>query len=234
MPAIDLIDGKCVRLTQGDYAKKTIYNTDPKTVASQFLDFGFNLVHVVDLDGAKAGEPKNLKTIEYIASTGVSVELGGGLRNKDHLSSALNAGATDLILGTKLLGLGSEIEEWMTLFPNQLVAGIDAKDGMVAVKGWEEISTISAIELMNQIGEKGFKRVIYTDIQRDGMLRGPNLDQLKIFAKNSPIPTIASGGVSSLNDVEKIKKLIDLNVEGVIIGKAIYEGNITLKELSQC
>ncbi len=234
IPAIDLIDGKCVRLIQGDYTKKTVYNTDPKTVAFQFLDAGLDLVHVVDLDGAKAGEPKNLKSIEAISSCGISIELGGGLRTKEHLVSALNAGVNNLILGTKLLSLGQEIDDWISTFPNQLIAGIDAKNGLVAVEGWEETSTISAIDLIKQLGKNGFKRVIYTDIQRDGMLSGPNVEQLKIFAANSPIPTIASGGIGSIKDIKIIESLSAENIEGVIIGKAIYEGKISLKDLAQC
>tara|TARA_B110000240_G_scaffold190975_1_gene232882 strand:- start:605 stop:1327 length:723 start_codon:yes stop_codon:yes gene_type:complete len=234
IPAIDLIDGKCVRLIQGDYAQKTIYNADPRSTAEQFLDAGFDLVHVVDLDGAKDGEPKNLKSIEDIASCGITIELGGGLRTKEHLTSAINAGAQDLILGTKLLNIGSVINEWVSIFPNQLVAGIDAKNGLVAVEGWEETSTVSAIDLIKQLGEKGFKRTIYTDIQRDGMLSGPNLEQLKSFAEYSPISTIASGGVGSITDIQNIKSLSMNNINGVILGKAIYDGKITLKELSEC
>ena len=234
IPAIDLIDGKCVRLIQGDYAKKTIYNADPRSTAEQFLDAGFDLVHVVDLDGAKDGEPKNLKSIEDIASCGITIELGGGLRTEDHLKSAINAGAQDLILGTKLLNIGSVINEWVSIFPNQLVAGIDAKNGLVAVEGWEETSTVSAIDLIKQLGKKGFKRTIYTDIQRDGMLSGPNLEQLKSFAEYSPISTIASGGVGSITDIQNIKSLSMNNINGVILGKAIYDGKITLKELREC
>ena len=234
IPAIDLIDGKCVRLIQGDYAQKTIYNADPRSTAEQFLDAGFDLVHVVDLDGAKDGEPKNLKSIEDIASCGITIELGGGLRSESHLKSAINAGAQDLILGTKLLNIGSVIDEWVSMFPNQLIAGIDAKNGLVAVEGWEETSTVSAIDLIKQLGEKGFKRTIYTDIQRDGMLSGPNLEQLKSFAEYSPIPTIASGGVGSITDIQNIKSLSMNNINGVILGKAIYDGKITLKELSEC
>ena len=234
IPAIDLIDGKCVRLIQGDYAQKTIYNADPKSTAEQFLDAGFDLVHVVDLDGAKDGEPKNLKSIEDIASCGITIELGGGLRTADHLKSAINAGVQDLILGTKLLNIGSVIDEWVSMFPNQLIAGIDAKNGLVAVEGWEETSTVYAIDLIKQLGEKGFKRTIYTDIQRDGMLSGPNLEQLKSFAEYSPIPTIASGGVGSITDIQNIKSLSMNNINGVILGKAIYDGKITLKELSEC
>ena len=234
IPAIDLIDGKCVRLIQGDYAQKTIYNADPRSTAEQFLDAGFDLVHVVDLDGAKDGEPKNLKSIEDIASCGITIELGGGLRTEDHLKSAINAGAQDLILGTKLLNIGSVINEWVSMFPNQLVAGIDAKNGLVAVEGWEETSTVSAIDLIKQLGEKGFKRTIYTDIQRDGMLSGPNLEQLKSFAEYSPISTIASGGVGSITDIQNIKSLSMNNINGVILGKAIYDGKITLKELREC
>lgn len=133
IPAIDLIDGKCVRLIQGDYTQKTVYNADPEATAKQFLDAGFDLVHVVDLDGAKAGEPKNLKSVESIAATGIKVELGGGLRTKEHLYAAINAGAGDLILGTKLLHIGPEIDEWIYLFSDRLVAGIDAKQDRKSV-----------------------------------------------------------------------------------------------------
>ncbi len=234
IPAIDLIEGKCVRLVQGDYTQKTVYNADPKTIAFQFLEAGFDLVHVVDLDGAKAGEPKNLNSVEEIAACGITIELGGGLRTVDHLTSAINAGTQDLILGSKLLTIGSVIDEWIAKFPNRLVAGIDAKNGMVAVEGWEETSAVSAIDLIKQLGKKGFKRTIYTDIQRDGMLSGPNLEQLKTFAEHSPIPTIASGGVGSISDIKNIKSLSMNNINGVILGKAIYDGKITLKELSQC
>lgn len=234
IPAIDLIDGKCVRLIQGDYAQKTIYNADPRSTAEQFLDAGFDLVHVVDLDGAKDGEPKNLKSIEDIASCGITIELGGGLRTEDHLKSAINAGVQDLILGTKLLNIGPVMDEWVTKFPDRLVAGIDAKNGWVAVEGWEETSTVSAVDLIKQLGKKGFKRTIYTDIQRDGMLTGPNIDQLKTFAEHSSISTIASGGIGSIKDIHNIKSLAMNNINGVILGKAIYDGKITLKELIQC
>ena len=234
IPAIDLIDGKCVRLIQGNYAKKTVYNNDPKSTAKQFLDTGFDLVHVVDLDGARDGEPKNLQSIEEIASCGITVELGGGLRTLGHLTSAVNAGAQDLILGTKLLNIGPVIDEWMTIFPDRLIAGIDAKNGFVSVEGWEETSSVSAIDLIKRLGEKGFIRTIYTDIQRDGMLTGPNLEQLELFAKQSPIPTIASGGVGSILDVQNIKSMSNKNVSGVILGKAIYDGKITLEALSKC
>ncbi|MCH7612426.1 MAG: 1-(5-phosphoribosyl)-5-[(5-phosphoribosylamino)methylideneamino]imidazole-4-carboxamide isomerase [Candidatus Marinimicrobia bacterium] len=234
IPAIDLIDGKCVRLIQGDYSQKTIYNTDPKTVANQFLDAGFDFVHVVDLDGAKAGKPMNLSTVEKIASTGITIELGGGLRNESHLKQAVNAGAKDLILGTKLLDQGPVITEWTKLFPGRLVAGIDAKNGLVAVHGWGKTSSITAVELVRKIESLGFSRVIYTDIQRDGMLSGPNIEQLKSIAEITKLPVIASGGVSSFEDIENIKSLVDLGVEGVIVGKAIYEGKLTLQELIQC
>lgn len=234
IPAIDLIDGKCVRLTQGDYSQKTVYNFDPKTVANQFLDAGFDFVHVVDLDGAKAGKPMNLSTIEKIVSTGITIELGGGLRNESHLKQAISAGAHDLILGTKLLDQIPVIKKWIKLFPGRLVAGIDAKDGLVAIQGWGKTSSITAVELVRKIESLGFSRVIYTDIQRDGMLTGPNIEQLKSIADITSLSVIASGGVSSLEDIENIKSLVDLGVEGVIVGKAIYEGKLTLRELIQC
>ncbi len=234
IPAIDIIEGKCVRLSQGDYSKKTIYDENPKSVAKNFADHGFKLIHVIDLDGAKVGEPKNLKVVEEIASLGIKVELGGGLRQKEHFHSAINAGAENLILGTKLLGSGSEILEWVKLFPNCFIAGIDAKKGMVATDGWEKTSSVDAKELIKRIGEFGFERVIYTDIKKDGMLNGPNIEELESFAKCSAIPITASGGISCLDDIKKIKTLSHLNVNGVIVGKAIYEGVISIYELSRC
>tara|TARA_S200000501_G_scaffold54907_1_gene44973 strand:+ start:30777 stop:31496 length:720 start_codon:yes stop_codon:yes gene_type:complete len=234
IPAIDIIDGKCVRLSQGDYSKKTIYDENPKSVAENFVDHGFKLVHVIDLDGAKVGEPINLKVVEDIASLGIKVELGGGLRGKEHFYSALNAGAESLILGTKLLGLESKMLEWVKLFPNCFIAGIDAKKGMVATDGWEKTSSVDAKELVKRICKLGFKRVIYTDIKKDGMLNGPNIKELESFAKCATIPIIASGGISSLADIKKIKSLSHLNVNGAIVGKAIYEGIISIYELSRC
>ena len=228
IPAIDIIEGKCVRLSQGDYSKKTIYDENPKSVAKNFADHGFNLIHVIDLDGAKVGEPKNLKVVEEIASLGTIVELGGGLREKEHFRSE------NLILGTKLLGSESKMLEWVKLFPNCFIAGIDAKKGMVATDGWEKTSSIDAKELIKRIGDFGFERVIYTDIKKDGMLNGPNIEELESFAKCSTIPITASGGISCLDDIKKIKSLSHLNVNGVIVGKAIYEGVISIYELSRC
>jgi len=234
IPAIDIIDGKCVRLTQGDYSQKTVYKTDPQTVAQQFFDYGFEFVHVVDLDGAKYGKPVNLPSIEKIASTGITVELGGGLRTHDHLIQARNAGATDFIIGTTLLGSETDISDLIQIFPGHLIAGIDTKNGMMAVNGWGETSSITAGELVDKIERLGFSKIIYTDIQKDGMLTGPNIEQLKSFVGITQLPVIASGGVSSLEDIEDIKSLVCLGIEGVIVGKAIYEGKLTLQELIQC
>lgn len=234
IPAIDIMGGKCVRLTQGSYSRKTIYKTDPETVAKQFLDNGFDFVHVVDLDGAKTGKPVNLISVEKISATGITIELGGGLRNQDHLMQAMDAGASDLIIGTKLLDLETVISDWITMFPGHLIAGIDAKNGMVAVQGWEKISIITAIELIKKIEEMGFSKLIYTDIEKDGVLAGPNIKEIKKIANATSIPLIASGGVSSMEDIEKIKSISNQNIRGVIVGKAIYENKLSLAALRSC
>ncbi len=234
IPAIDLMDGKCVRLRQGDYAIKTDYAANPVETAQQFLDAGLTIVHVVDLDGARAGAPKNLKTVEKIAATGVTIEFGGGLRTASHLSQALDSGVHDLILGSSLLSKEAEISVWLNQYPGRFVAGIDAKDGQVAISGWEETTTIAATALAQKVTALGFSRIIYTDIAKDGMLQGSNVNQLKTIAKATTLPITASGGVGDIDHIHEVKALANRGITGIIVGKAFYEGKITLNEMAAC
>ena len=234
IPAIDIIDGCCVRLTRGRYDRKTVYSHNPKTLAKQLLDNGIDLLHVVDLDGARTGFPVNISTIENIAATGINIELGGGLRSTGDIRTAIDGGVNEIILGSAIVNQLEDVQEWLKTFPGKLIAGIDAKDGQVAVNGWTSTVRISASDLVTKINKMSFKRIIYTDIARDGTLKGPNLHQLESISQIAEIPVIASGGVGSWQDVEDIRQFETLGVTGVIIGKAFFEGRITIEEMCQC
>ncbi len=234
IPAMDLIEGQCVRLTRGDYATKKIYPINPVMLAKSFLDIGLDLLHIVDLDGARTGQPQNLATVEAIAKTGISIELGGGLRGRLQLQQAVDCGVTFLIVGSSLLSDQTSLREWTDEFRGKLVAGIDARNGKMAIHGWEKETLVEAVTIARQIEILGFSRIIYTDIARDGTLAGPNLKQLKEVASVTSLPITCSGGISNLKDIHKVKKLQAQGVSGVIVGKAFYEGNITLEELGRC
>ncbi|MCK4577447.1 MAG: 1-(5-phosphoribosyl)-5-[(5-phosphoribosylamino)methylideneamino]imidazole-4-carboxamide isomerase [Candidatus Marinimicrobia bacterium] len=231
IPAIDIMDGRCMRLTRGDYRQSKQYSLSPEEQARRFLAAGLDWLHVVDLDGARAGEPRNLDTVNSIAATGIGVELGGGLRTAEHLQAALDSGAAQVILGTSLLGRAESLDAWMKQFPGRLVAGVDARAGLVAVKGWQETSDVLARDLISELEGYGFSRVIYTDIATDGALRGPNLDQLEDIARNTGMAITASGGISSAADIQAVRALEKYGVSGVIVGKAYYEGRVTLEEM---
>ena len=234
IPAIDIIDGCCVRLTRGRYDRKTVYSHNPKTLAKQLLDNGIDLLHVVDLDGARTGFPVNMSTIENIAATGINIELGGGLRSTEDIRTAIDGGVNEIILGSAIVNQLEDVQDWLKTFPGRFIAGIDAKDGQVAVNGWTSTVRISASDLVTKINKMSFKRIIYTDIARDGTLKGPNLHQLESISQIAEIPVIASGGVGSWQDVEDIRQFETLGVTGVIIGKAFFEGRITIEEMCQC
>lgn len=234
IPAIDIIDGCCVRLTRGRYDRKTVYSHNPKTLAKQLLDNGIDLLHVVDLDGARTGFPVNMSTIENIAATGINIELGGGLRSTEDIRTAIDGGVNEIILGSAIVNQLEDVQDWLKAFPGRFIAGIDAKDGQVAVNGWTSTVSISASDLVTKINKMSFKRIIYTDIARDGTLKGPNLHQLESISQIAEIPVIASGGVGSWQDVEDIRQFETLGVTGVIIGKAFFEGRITIEEMCQC
>jgi len=231
IPAIDLLDGKCVRLYQGDYSQASIFHDNPVEVAQQWAAEGATRLHVVDLDGAKAGKSVNLSVIKAIAEAiDIPVQVGGGLRDRTGVARLLETGVQQAILGTVAVEKPELVTQLCQEFPQQIVVGIDARDGMVATKGWLETSTVTAIDLAQRMAQQGAAAIIYTDIHRDGTLSGPNLDALRELAESIDLPVIASGGVSSLTDLLSLLSLETLGVTGVIVGRAIYTGDVSLKE----
>ncbi len=229
IPAIDLKNGKCVRLRQGKFDEMTVYFDNPADAAKKWQDEGAEILHVVDLDGAKDGKPVNLSAIEKIREAfNGSIEVGGGIRNFETLKTLLNIGIDRAILGTIAVENPEFVRKSAEQFPNKIIVGIDAKDGYVAVKGWVEITKIKATELALKLQDYGIWGVIYTDISRDGMLTGPNIKTTEEMVQSLSIPVIASGGVSSLEDILNLKMIKGL--WGAITGKAIYEGRINLRE----
>jgi phosphoribosylformimino-5-aminoimidazole carboxamide ribotide isomerase len=234
IPAIDLLEGRCVRLYQGDYRRAQVFNDNPVEVAKLWVDQGASRLHVVDLDGAKVGQPVNTKAIEAIVqAVSVSVQVGGGLRDRMGVTQLLDIGVQQVILGTAAVENLPLVEQLCEEFPNRMIVGIDARNGKVATRGWLETSEITAIELAQQMAKLGVAAVAYTDIYRDGTLSGPNLDALRELAGSISIPTIASGGVSSVTDLLSLLALEPLGVSGAIVGRALYAGNILLKEALQ-
>lgn len=231
IPAIDLLDGRCVRLYQGDYQQSQVYNENPVEVARQWADEGATRLHLVDLDGAKQGKPVNLGTIEAIVKAiSIPVQVGGGLRDRPSVAQLLNLGVERAILGTVAVENPSLVEELCRAFPGQIVVGIDARNGKVATRGWLETSEVLATTLAEQMAKLGVAAIIYTDIHRDGTLSGPNHEALRELANHLSIPIIASGGVSSLTDLLGLLALEPLGVTGVIVGKALYTGDVNLSE----
>jgi phosphoribosylformimino-5-aminoimidazole carboxamide ribotide isomerase len=230
IPAIDLKDGQCVRLTQGDMQKATVYSRDPAGIARRWQDEGAHLLHVVDLNGAFEGEPKNLQHVEAIAAAvSIPIEVGGGIRSLDTVRMYLGVGARRIVMGTTALRHREVLEEILEVFPERVVVSIDAKNGMVATDGWKTVTGIAASEAVKSFAGLAISAVIYTDIARDGMMEGPNLSSLKSIVSASPVPVIASGGITSIEDIAAIKKL-GPRIEGVVLGKALYEGKIDLRK----
>ena len=231
IPAIDLKEGKCVRLEQGLMDRATVYSDDPATTARHWESQGAELLHVVDLNGAFAGVPKNLEAIRAIRSAvRMSIEVGGGIRDTATIESLVSIGIDRIILGTAAIKDPSFVQAACSAFPGKIIVGIDAKDGLVAIKGWAEMTKVTAIELAKQMEGYGVIAIIYTDIKRDGMLSGPNIEATQALAEALTIPVIASGGVSSLYDIQKLLPTRRAGVTGVITGKAIYSGSLDLKE----
>ncbi len=227
-PAIDIIDGACVRLSQGDYQKKTTFAEDPVAVALKWQSQGGEFLHLVDLDGAKSGDMPNFKLITQIAQRlDIPVEIGGGIRDIKAVESYLSHGIRRVILGTSAIRDPEFVQNAIACYGDRIVIGIDAKDGMVAVSGWEEVSSISALSLAKQMEEMGAKTIIYTDIATDGMLQGPNLAAMEEMVRHVSLDIVASGGVSSLSDLEGLSRT---GVEGAIVGKALYTGHLQLPE----
>jgi len=231
IPAIDLLGGKCVRLYQGDYDQAQTFDENPVSVARRWADQGATFLHLVDLDGAKSGEPVNLGMIEaIIRAVDIPVQLGGGLRDRQTVANALAAGVSRVILGTVAVEKPELVQTLCEEFPNQIVVGIDARQGKVATRGWQETSALKATDLAIAMAKLGISAVIYTDIHRDGTLQGPNLEALRELANAVTVPVIASGGVSSVTDLLSLLALEPAGVTGVIVGRALYTGDISLKE----
>jgi phosphoribosylformimino-5-aminoimidazole carboxamide ribotide isomerase len=231
LPAIDLRGGQCVRLTQGDYARECIYDSDPIRVAKEFQDQGAEWIHVVDLDGAKSGAPQNWESIEGIArSVNIPVEVGGGVRSIETVARLLECGVSRVVVGTKLVQDSELAGQMIGQFGDRIVAGIDAREGKVAVAGWIEQSSITAVDLAQRMEAQGVKRIILTDIAQDGMLTGPNLDLLRTVSESVGVPIIQSGGIGTLADLKLLYDIHRFRPEGVIIGRAIYEGKFTVRE----
>ncbi len=234
IPAIDLLDGKCVRLYQGDYERSEIFNDNPVTVARSWAEQGATRLHVVDLDGAKEGKTSNLASIEAIvAAISIPVQVGGGLRACASIARLLDLGVQRCIVGTVAVEQPELVQELCQEFPEQIVVGIDARQGKVATKGWIETSEVLATDLAQRMAVAGAAAIIYTDIHRDGTMSGPNIDALRELATAIEIPVIASGGVSSLTDLLSLLALEPLGVTGAIVGKAIYTGDVKLTEAVQ-
>jgi phosphoribosylformimino-5-aminoimidazole carboxamide ribotide isomerase len=231
IPAIDLKDGKCVRLEQGLMERDTVYSDHPAATARHWQKQGGELLHIVDLDGAFAGVPKNRAAIEAIVKAiAIPAQLGGGIRDLATIEAYLALGLSRVIIGTAAQRTPQLVSEACRRFPGRIVVGIDAKHGMVAVQGWAEVTGVTAVELAKRFEGDGVAAIIYTDIARDGMLQGPNLEATKALAEAISIPVIASGGVSSLKDIENLLTIEASGVAGVITGKAIYSGALDLGE----
>jgi len=225
-PAIDLKDGQCVRLYQGDMDKATVFNDSPANQAAQFEADGFEWLHLVDLDGAFAGKPVNGAAVEAIlAATDLPTQLGGGIRDLATIEMWLNKGIKRVILGTIAVNDPQIVRDACKAFPGQVAVGIDARDGLVAVEGWAEVSSLTAIDLAREFADAGVAAIIYTDIERDGAMKGVNVDSTATLAKATSIPVIASGGVASIEDLKALKAQ-DVIFEGVISGRAIYDGRL--------
>ena len=231
IPAIDLKNGQCVRLEQGLMERDTVYSTDPAATARHWQEEGGELLHIVDLDGAFAGVPKNRAAIEAIVKAiAIPAQLGGGIRDLETIEAYLALGLSRVIIGTAAQRTPQLVTDACRRFPGKIVVGIDAKNGMVAVQGWAEVTNVTAVELAKKFAGDGVAAIIYTDIARDGMLQGPNLEATRALAEAVSIPVIASGGVSSLRDIENLLTIERYGVTGVITGKAIYSGALELRQ----
>ncbi|MBE9015555.1 1-(5-phosphoribosyl)-5-[(5-phosphoribosylamino)methylideneamino]imidazole-4-carboxamide isomerase [Chroococcidiopsidales cyanobacterium LEGE 13417] len=233
-PAIDLLEGRCVRLYQGDYDRSQVFHDNPADVAQQWTSQGATWLHVVDLDGAKAGKPVNLEAIAAIVeAVSVPIQVGGGLRDRASVAQLLELGVQRVILGTVAVEQPQLVASLCQEFPGRIVVGIDARNGKVATRGWLETSEVLAADLAQRMQQLGAAAIIYTDIHRDGTLAGPNLDALRELATSLSIPVIASGGVSSVTDLLSLLALEPLGVTGAIVGRALFTGDISLTQAIQ-
>ena len=231
-PAIDIKDKKCVRLIKGDFENKTEYEMSPIAQARNYKDHGFKNLHIVDLDGALTGETINLDVIqEIVKKFDLKIEVGGGVRSIESIKKYADVGVEKVILGSAAIKDKNFLKEACKQFPNKIALGLDAKDGYLSISGWKENSNQLTLDFLNEVNEFGVSRLIYTDINKDGMKQGPNFEETSKVANTSNCPVIISGGVSSIDDIKKAKELNNNNIEGIIVGKAIYDGDIKLNEL---
>ena len=229
-PAIDIKDKKCVRLVKGDFDNKTEYELSPAEQAGKYKDHGFKNLHIVDLDGALTGETVNLDIIKDIVSKfNLKVEVGGGIRSIDSIKKYIDGGVEKVILGSAAIKDKNFLKDACKKFPNKIALGLDAKDGYLSLSGWKENSNQLSLGYLKEVNDYGVSRLIFTDINRDGMKQSPNFDETSKVAEISNCPVVISGGVSSIDDIKKAKSLN--NIEGIIVGKAIYDGDIKLDEL---
>ena len=231
-PAIDIKDKRCVRLVKGDFDNKTEYEISPMEQAGKYKDHGFKNLHIVDLDGAIIGETVNLDVIqEIVKKFDLKIEVGGGVRNIDSIKKYIGVGVEKVILGSAAIKDKIFLKKACEKFPNKIALGLDAKDGYLSVSGWKENSNQLTLDFLKEVNDFGASRLIYTDINQDGMKQGPNFEETSKVADTSNCPVVISGGVSSIDDIKKARELNNKNIEGIIIGKAIYDGDINLDEL---
>ena len=233
-PAIDIKDKKCVRLIKGDFDNKTDYEISPIEQAGKYKEHGFRNLHIVDLDGALTGETINLDLIaEIVKKFNIKIEVGGGIRNIESIQKYLDTGVEKIILGSAAIKDKNFLKEACKKFPEKIALGLDAKNGYLSVSGWKENSNQLTLDYLKEVNDYGASRLIYTDINRDGMKQSPNFLETTKVADLSNCPVVISGGVSSLEDIKKAKELRNKNIEGIIVGKAIYDGDIKLEELAK-
>ena len=233
-PAIDIKDKKCVRLVKGNFDNKTEYEMSPIDQAETYKNHGFINLHIVDLDGALTGDIVNLDIIQEIVNKfNIKIQVGGGVRSIDNIQKYIDVGVEKVILGSAAIKDKNFLKEACKKFPNQIALGLDAKDGYLSVSGWKENSNKLTLDFLKEVNDFGASRLIYTDINQDGMKQGPNFEETSKVADTSNCPVVISGGVSSIDDIKKAKELNNKNIEGIIVGKAIYDGDINLDELAR-
>jgi len=233
-PAIDIKDGVCVRLIKGDYRQITSYENTPIDQATKYFQNGFNNIHIVDIDGALHGRPVNSTTIkEIVKKVKSKIQIGGGIRTIDDISRWIEMGVDKVVMGTAAVENIELLETACNKFKNKIAVALDVKDGFIALSGWTKRTNISAIDFIKKIQNFGVSRIIYTDINRDGTKQGPNIKDTVELSSKAKIPLVISGGVSSLEDIKKIKSLSNSNIEGVIVGKSIYDGDIKISDLAE-
>lgn len=232
IPAIDLKDGQCVRLRQGRMEESTVFSDDPLAMADRWVAAGARRLHLVDLNGAFAGEPVNGAVVRAIAERhpGLPIQIGGGIRNAETIAAYLEAGVSYVIVGTKAVREPDFVTEMCRLYPGRIIVGIDAKGGLVATDGWAEVSSVKATDLARRFARDGVSAIVYTDIDRDGMMQGVNVGATVAMARAAPIPVIASGGITNMADIRGLLDVADEGILGAITGRAIYEGTLDVAE----